>query len=142
MKLEYRLLPCWPEPQFTSFHLFPLSGLRYKTTGDALIIGLGREWKGNAVLYQGSGIQRFLSDMSEKKVLLRGARVLPNLYSSALITDLEYQFALKTRKPAFDFVLKGTTLKPDTPSSVSNNNAALEDEFPSLCSFVAPYHNL
>jgi hypothetical protein len=37
MKLEYRLLfPCWPEPQCTSFHFFPLSGLQYKTTGDAL----------------------------------------------------------------------------------------------------------
>jgi hypothetical protein len=36
MKLEYRLFPCWPEPQFTSFHFFPLSGLQYKTTGDAL----------------------------------------------------------------------------------------------------------
>jgi hypothetical protein len=36
MKLEYKLLPHWPKPQFTSFHLFPLSGLGYKTTGDAL----------------------------------------------------------------------------------------------------------
>jgi hypothetical protein len=23
VELEYRLLTCWPEPQFTSFHLFP-----------------------------------------------------------------------------------------------------------------------
>jgi hypothetical protein len=39
MKLEYRLFPCWPEPQFTSFNFFPLSGLQYKTTGDALRAG-------------------------------------------------------------------------------------------------------
>jgi hypothetical protein len=36
MKLEDRLLPYWLEPQFMSFHFFPLSGLQYKTTGDAL----------------------------------------------------------------------------------------------------------
>jgi hypothetical protein len=42
MKLEYRLFPCWPEPQFTSFHFFPLSGLQYKTTGDALRIELDK----------------------------------------------------------------------------------------------------
>jgi hypothetical protein len=36
MKLEYKLLPCWPGPQFTSFHFFPLSGLQYKMTGNAL----------------------------------------------------------------------------------------------------------
>jgi hypothetical protein len=32
MKLEYRLLPCWPKSQSTSFHFFPLSVLQYKTT--------------------------------------------------------------------------------------------------------------
>jgi hypothetical protein len=43
MKLEYRLLLYGPELQFTSFHLFPLSSLQYKTTGDALMVQEDKE---------------------------------------------------------------------------------------------------
>jgi hypothetical protein len=46
MKLKYKFLACWPELQFMSFHLFPLSGLRYKI-GDTLMQGKV-EWGWNS----------------------------------------------------------------------------------------------
>jgi hypothetical protein len=79
--------------------------------------GLGNEWEeGSAVLYQDSGMQLSLCDPSAEKVMLRGPRVLPSyLPPDVLAVTDEYRFALKTRKPAFDY-WKKTTLTPYTPA--------------------------
>lgn len=76
--------------------------------------GLRFEWGRNSVLYRESGMQLFLSDPPEVKLLFCGRRELPNWFPSDLTDLKEYRFALGNTIPDFEYWMKSTT-KPKTP---------------------------